>query len=174
MAGSFNQSLAPGTVTGHISQERSLYVLIETALMNCCLLWGHSESQLLCTWFVLLPQFLFLALSLCHTHSLHRVFLWSLPSECIGFKAIYCILFLRLKLQVLERKWMKTLQAKFSWMFLKLQLLETGWMFWVCHPEKGWPGIVCIFIYLVLNKHFLCFNFLRVLIILFILLLIIT
>lgn len=98
MAGSFHQSLPLGTVTGHISQERSLYVLTETALMNCCLLWERSESQLLCTFFALIPQFWCLALFPCHAHSLHLAFLWTLPSECMGFKAVYCISFLRLKL----------------------------------------------------------------------------
>lgn len=99
MAGSFHQFLAPGTVTGHISQERSLYVLIETALMNCCLLWEHSESQLLCNQFALIPQFWYPSLSPCHARPLHHAFLWSLPSECMGFKAVYCVSFLRLKLQ---------------------------------------------------------------------------
>lgn len=49
MAGSFHRSLAPGTVMGHISQalEKSLYVLIETTLMNYCLLSYAADGSTL-------------------------------------------------------------------------------------------------------------------------------
>jgi len=49
MAGSFCQSLAPGTVTGQISQapERSLYMVMGATLMNYCLLsYAASGSTL--------------------------------------------------------------------------------------------------------------------------------
>lgn len=153
MSGGFHQSLAPGAVTGHVSQalERSLCAdrdypdEVLSAVLHCR--WEHSESQLLCTQFALTPKFWYLAFSTCQRSPTFSCllspcqsppFLWSLPYEYIGFKVVNSISFLIIKLQKYVKenalKLLMTSSSELSW---RCTWLKAGWLLGVCQPKKG-------------------------------------
>lgn len=130
--------------------------------------WVSAVVHLICTH----SPFFFLALFPCHAHPPHHALESALWVYGIYSSIVYFILEIKIT-KVLEGKWMKLSSCQVFLSFFRVSI-AWGRLAVLCLLSQEGIICVCVFLYLVLNKHFLCFHFLRILNSLIILLFIIT